>query len=118
MYTNTLAQTLRYAGFPEFIKVLVDTGFLDDAEQDYFKQPIPWKEATQKLLNAPSSSEADLIAAVSSKATFKDEEEKARLIDGLKWSMCLFPLSFTFNRAVSSFAIFRCRSFSMMQGKR
>lgn len=77
--------TLRYAGFPEFIKVLVDTGFLDDAEQDYFKQPIPWKEATQKLLNAPSSSEADLIAAVSSKATFKDEEEKARLIHGLKW---------------------------------
>lgn len=77
--------TLRYAGFPEFIKVLVDTGFLNDEEQDYFKQPIPWKEATQKLLNAPSSSEADLVAAVSSKATFKDDEEKARLIDGLKW---------------------------------
>ncbi|KAL6812405.1 saccharopine dehydrogenase [Trichoderma sp. SZMC 28015] len=77
--------TLRYAGFPEFIKVLVDTGFLSDDEQDYFKQPIPWKEATQKLLNAPSSSEADLVAAVSSKATFKDAEEKARLISGLKW---------------------------------
>ncbi|KAL6813079.1 saccharopine dehydrogenase [Trichoderma sp. SZMC 28013] len=77
--------TLRYAGFPEFIKVLVDTGFLNDAEQDYFKQPIPWKEATQKLLNAPSSSEADLVAAVSSKTTFKDDEEKARLISGLKW---------------------------------
>ncbi|KAL7948607.1 saccharopine dehydrogenase [Trichoderma barbatum] len=77
--------TLRYGGFPEFIKVLVDTGFLSDEEQDYFKQPIPWKEATQKLLNAPSSSEADLVAAVSSKATFKDAEEKARLISGLKW---------------------------------
>ncbi|UKZ82588.1 Saccharopine dehydrogenase [NADP(+), L-glutamate-forming] [Trichoderma virens FT-333] len=77
--------TLRYAGFPEFIKVLVDTGFLSDDEQDYFKQPIAWKEATQKLLNAPSSSETDLIAAVSSKATFKDAEEKARLISGLKW---------------------------------
>ncbi|KAJ4857146.1 saccharopine dehydrogenase NADP binding domain-containing protein [Trichoderma breve] len=77
--------TLRYAGFPEFIKVLVDTGFLSDAEQDYFKQPIPWKEATQKLLNAPSSSEADLVAAVSSKTAFKDAEEKDRLISGLKW---------------------------------
>ncbi|PKK49973.1 hypothetical protein CI102_6869 [Trichoderma harzianum] len=77
--------TLRYAGFPEFIKVLVDTGFLSDAEQDYFKQPIPWKEATQKLLNAPSSSEADLVAAVSSKTSFKDAEEKDRLISGLKW---------------------------------
>ncbi|OPB45410.1 Saccharopine dehydrogenase [NADP(+), L-glutamate-forming] [Trichoderma guizhouense] len=77
--------TLRYAGFPEFIKVLVDTGFLNDTEQDAFKQPIPWKEATQKLLNAPSSSEADLVAAVSSKTTFKDAEEKDRLISGLKW---------------------------------
>ncbi|KKO98812.1 saccharopine dehydrogenase [Trichoderma harzianum] len=77
--------TLRYAGFPEFIKVLVDTGFLSDAEQDSFKQPIPWKEATQKLLNAPSSSEADLVAAVSSKTAFKDAEEKDRLISGLKW---------------------------------
>lgn len=83
-------QTLRYAGFPEFIKVLVDTGFLNDEEQDYFKKPIAWKEATQKLLNAPSSSEADLVAAVSSKATFKDAEEKARLISGLKWSMYPF----------------------------
>lgn len=69
----------------------MDTGFLNDAEQDYFKQPIPWKEATQKLLNAPSSSEADLVAAVSSKTTFKDDEEKARLISGLKWSMFLSP---------------------------
>ncbi|KAL7961283.1 saccharopine dehydrogenase [Trichoderma compactum] len=77
--------TLRYAGFPEFIKVLVDTGFLSDAEQGYFKQPIPWKEATQKLLNASSSAEADLVAAVSSKTTFKDDEDKARLISGLKW---------------------------------
>jgi hypothetical protein len=26
---------LRYAGFPEFVKTLVDIGFLDDAAQDF-----------------------------------------------------------------------------------
>lgn len=30
--TRTVArETLRYAGFPEFVKVLVDVGYLDDA---------------------------------------------------------------------------------------
>lgn len=70
----------------------MDTGFLSDEEQDALKQPIAWKEATQKILGAPSSSEADLVAAVSSKATFKNDEEKARLISGLKWSTFPFPL--------------------------
>jgi saccharopine dehydrogenase (NADP+, L-glutamate forming) len=65
----------------------VDIGFLSDEAQDYLKQPIAWKEATQKIINAPSSSEADLVATISSKATFKDAEEKTRLISGLKWSM-------------------------------
>ncbi|KAG0290418.1 saccharopine dehydrogenase (NADP+, L-glutamate-forming), partial [Dissophora globulifera] len=30
-----LRGTLRYAGFPEFVKTLVDIGFLDDASQDF-----------------------------------------------------------------------------------
>ncbi|KAF7551308.1 hypothetical protein G7Z17_g5097 [Cylindrodendrum hubeiense] len=77
--------TLRYGGFPEFIKVLVDIGFLSDEEQSFLKEAIPWKEATQKILGAASSSEEDLLKAISSKATFKNDEEKARLISGLKW---------------------------------
>ncbi|PSS06958.1 hypothetical protein M430DRAFT_54252 [Amorphotheca resinae ATCC 22711] len=77
--------TLRYAGFPEFVKVLVDMGFLSDEEQSCLKEPIPWKEATQKILGASSSSEKDLTWAISSKATFKDNEQKERLLAGLKW---------------------------------
>lgn len=85
-YANTARlQTLRYEGFPEFVKILVDIGFLSDEEQSFLKEPITWKEATQKILDASSSREKDLLWAISSKTTFKDNDEKNRLIAGLMW---------------------------------
>ena len=48
--------TLRYQGFAEFVKVLVDMGFLSEEKHDFLRQPISWKEATQKIVNAKSSS--------------------------------------------------------------
>lgn len=77
--------TLRYQGFPEFVKVLVDIGFLSDEEQSFCKEAIPWKEVTQKVISAPSSDEKDLVATIVAKATFKDEEEKTRILSGLRW---------------------------------
>ena len=77
--------TLRYAGFPEFIKVLVDIGFLNQEEQNFLKEPVAWKEATRKIFGASSSSENDLVWAISSKTAFKDTNEKNRLVAGLKW---------------------------------
>lgn len=65
--------------------MLVDIGFLSDEERDFLKEPISWKEATQKILGATSGTEQDLQWAIASKATFKDTEEKQRLIAGLKW---------------------------------
>ncbi|KAL9045113.1 MAG: hypothetical protein Q9214_001807, partial [Letrouitia sp. 1 TL-2023] len=53
--------TLRYAGFPELIKILFDIGFLSEEEQNFLKEPIAWKEATKKILGATSSSENDLV---------------------------------------------------------
>ena len=85
MLTPQGLQTLRYQGFPEFVKVLVDIGFLSDEEKSFLKEPIAWKEATQKILGASSSSEKDLLWAISSKATFKDTDEKNKLMAGLKW---------------------------------
>lgn len=79
-------QTLRYGGFPEFVKVLVDTGFLSEEKQSFLEEPIAWKTATQKILGASSSSEKDLLWAISSKTAFKDNDEKNRLMAGLKWS--------------------------------
>ncbi|KAI1404577.1 Saccharopine dehydrogenase [Hypoxylon fuscum] len=77
--------TLRYQGFPEFIRVLVEIGFLDDVEQEIFKQSITWKEATQKIVGASSTSQGDLESAIVSKATFDSPEDKTRILSGLRW---------------------------------
>ncbi|KAJ5280919.1 Saccharopine dehydrogenase [Penicillium angulare] len=77
--------TLRFQGFPEFIKVLVDTGFLKDEASPVFESSIPWKEATRQLLGAASSSEKDLAAAVESKTSFPNTEERDRIISGFRW---------------------------------
>lgn len=76
--------TLRYQGFPEFIRVLVDMGFLSDEDQG-FTEAIPWKEVTRKVLASNSSSEDDLKWAISSKAKFESTEEKERIMNGLTW---------------------------------
>jgi len=78
-------KTLRYQGFPEFVKVLVDIGFLSEEEQNFLKEPIAWKEATQRILGASSSTEKDLLSMISSKTVFKNTDEHNRLIAGLKW---------------------------------
>ncbi|KAF7527176.1 hypothetical protein G7054_g10549 [Neopestalotiopsis clavispora] len=77
--------TLRYQGFPEFIKTLVDIGFLEDSERDILKQAVSWKEATQAILGVSTSSQADLEASLLSKASFASDEEKQRILGGLRW---------------------------------
>ncbi|PYH84330.1 saccharopine dehydrogenase [Aspergillus uvarum CBS 121591] len=79
--------TLRYQGFPEMIKVLVDIGFLDDTPQEYLAPgaKISWKEATQKILGATSSAEKDLEWAIASKTQFANNDERNRIISGLRW---------------------------------
>ena len=75
--------TLRYQGFPEFIKVLVDIGFLSEDKHDFLSKPIPWAEATQKILGATSKSQSDLAWAISSKTQFSNTEEKERILRGM-----------------------------------
>jgi saccharopine dehydrogenase (NADP+, L-glutamate forming) len=77
--------SLRYAGFPEFIKVLVDIGFLSEEQQNFLKEPIAWKDATAKILGSSGTSSDDLLWAISSKTTFQNTEEKNQIIAGLKW---------------------------------
>src|ERR1700722_18877881 len=80
--------TLRYQGFPEFVRVLVDIGFLSEETNDFLKpsdKPLLWAEATQKVLKASSNQESDLIWAISSKTKFTNNEEKGRILAGLKW---------------------------------
>lgn len=77
--------TLRFQGFPEFIKVFVDLGFLKETEHPAFKTALPWNKAFAELIGAASTSEKDLVAKISDLATFKDEADKTRIIAGLKW---------------------------------
>ncbi|KAI3402842.2 LYS9 [Candida oxycetoniae] len=77
--------TLRFQGFPEFVKVLVDTGFLKDEETEIFTREGPWNEATAKLIGAKSSDQEDLISRIKELTTFKSKEDEERIIDGFKW---------------------------------
>ncbi|KAK0614119.1 putative saccharopine reductase [Immersiella caudata] len=77
--------TLRYQGFPQFIKVLVDIGFLEDDVREELTKPGPWKEATKAIVGAASSSATDLEAAILSKATFESPEDQKRILGGLRW---------------------------------
>ncbi|MCJ1362973.1 Saccharopine dehydrogenase [NADP(+), L-glutamate-forming] [Acarospora aff. strigata] len=80
--------TLRYQGFPEFVRTLVDIGFLSDDSKDFLQpsaQSLSWKDATAKILEATSSSEDDLVWAIHTKTTFTDTEEKNRIVAGLRW---------------------------------
>ncbi|CDM36742.1 hypothetical protein DTO013E5_2864 [Penicillium roqueforti] len=77
--------TLRYQGFPEMIKVLVDIGFLSDAPNSVFDKATSWKEATKEVLGATSSSEKDLQWAIASKTKFPNNDERDRLLSGLRW---------------------------------
>lgn len=49
--------TLRYQGFPEFIKVLVQMGWLDFEPKDWLKEGITWAKATQTAIGARDASE-------------------------------------------------------------
>ena len=52
--------TLRYQGFPAFIKALVEIGFLDDSKKDYLSEgsEIQWAAVTAKAVGAASADEA------------------------------------------------------------
>ena len=77
--------TLRYAGFPDFVKVLVDIGFLSDEKQNFLEKGVAWNDVTQKIVGASSSSEEDLAQAITSKTTFRNTEQKNQLLADLKW---------------------------------
>ncbi|KJX99598.1 saccharopine dehydrogenase like protein [Zymoseptoria brevis] len=77
--------TLRYQGNPAFVQTFQDLGMLSDKEHDFLKSPISWKEAFGKIVGASSHGEEDLAWAVSSKTKFRNNEDKERILAGLRW---------------------------------
>lgn len=79
--------TLRYGGFPEYIKCLVDIGFLEEEPKDFLKEgeKRTWRDATAKIVGATSDKDEDIIWAIASRTKFASTEEKDRIIAGLRW---------------------------------
>ncbi|KAJ8609435.1 hypothetical protein MRB53_039106 [Persea americana] len=80
--------TLRYQGNPAFVQTLQDLGLLSTVEHDFLQSSQPalsWREAFAKIIRATSSSDHDLVWAVSSKAKFQSTEDKDRILAGLRW---------------------------------
>jgi saccharopine dehydrogenase-like NADP-dependent oxidoreductase len=49
--------TLRYQGFPEFIRALVQLGWLDAEPKEWIKEGLTWADATKRAVGAEESSE-------------------------------------------------------------
>ena len=79
--------TLRYGGFPEYIKCLVDIGFLSEDPKDFLKEgeKRTWRDATARIVGATSDKDDDILWAISSRTKFPNNEEKDRIISGLRW---------------------------------
>lgn len=77
--------TLRYQGFPEFVKALVDIGMLKDDANEIFSKAQPWNKALAQYLGASSESKEDLIKVIDSKTQWKSAEDRERILSGLSW---------------------------------
>jgi saccharopine dehydrogenase-like NADP-dependent oxidoreductase len=49
--------TLRYQGFPEFIKALVRLGWLDTTEKEWLTEDLTWAQVMQKAIGAKEATE-------------------------------------------------------------
>lgn len=80
--------TLRFGGFTDIVKTIVDMGLLSQEPLDFLSdkqdKPPTWAEATKQILSATSSSEADLEWAIASKTKFSDTPTKQKVMRGLR----------------------------------
>ncbi|KAI9065541.1 saccharopine dehydrogenase, partial [Trametes sanguinea] len=77
--------SLRYQGFPEFVKALVTLGLLDMEQKPWLQDGLTWAEVTQHATGAADASERALVARAKELCQFPTEEESRRIISGLKW---------------------------------
>lgn len=77
--------TLRFQGFPEFIKAFVDMGMLKDEENEIFKTEKSWRQALGEYLGVAGDSKEELIAKIDSLATWKSDEDRERILSGFGW---------------------------------
>ncbi|KAI0824304.1 saccharopine dehydrogenase [Trametes gibbosa] len=77
--------TLRYQGFPEFVKALVALGWLSLDKKDWLSEGQTWAEVMQHAIGAADATESTLIARVDALCQFPNASERHRILSGLKW---------------------------------
>ena len=76
--------TLRYEGYAELCSCLIQIGYLSLERQDFLRNPIPFAEATAKVIGACSTAESEIISTLSSKVKFQNPQARATVLKGLK----------------------------------
>ncbi|OSD05658.1 saccharopine dehydrogenase [Trametes coccinea BRFM310] len=77
--------SLRYQGFPNFVRALVTIGLLDMEPKPWLRDGLTWAEVTRHALGASDADERTLVARVKELCQFPSEEESRRMISGMKW---------------------------------
>jgi spermidine synthase len=77
--------TLRYQGFPEFIKALVQLGWLDASGKVWLKEGLTWAQVMQNTLGTNDAKESTLIARIKEICKFPSVFESERIVSGLRW---------------------------------
>ncbi|KAK7454490.1 hypothetical protein VKT23_011244 [Stygiomarasmius scandens] len=77
---------LRYQGFPELVKALVQVGWLNSDEQGWLdEKEWTWIGVLGKMLNAEGADETTLITKIKTICSFPSESEASRIISGFRW---------------------------------
>lgn len=53
--------SLRYAGNPAFVKVLIDLGWLDTEQKEWLKDGLTWIEISQRMVGAVQPDERYVV---------------------------------------------------------
>ena len=76
--------TLRYEGYAELCSCFIQMGYLSLEKHDFLRSPIPFAEATAKIVGVHSTAESEIISVLSSKVNFENPEAKGSVMRGLK----------------------------------
>lgn len=77
--------SLRYEGNPALVRALIDLGWLDSGHKSWLRNGITWGQIQQRISQASSSSEADLIKKIDEICTFATSSERDDIVSGLRW---------------------------------
>lgn len=78
--------TLRYQGFTEFVRVLVDLNLLDETPNQIFStKNISWRKALSLYLAGEELSKESLISVIDSKTKWKSEDDRNRILSGFNF---------------------------------